>query len=92
LPDGYNTPSTALLLAIPPEYPLRAPGVLPYPVYVPSGMRYCGRLLAGVYARGPGWGNWQALCVTRFDFDPWHDDLLRVLEWVRALLTNPPTV
>lgn len=90
LPGGYNARTTQVLVGIPPQYPLRPPGLWPHAFFVAPGLRVHGRAHPHVVeGRGPGWGRWAWLCVTRIDWRPGRDDLRRSLEVVRAFLSEP---
>lgn len=90
LPAGYNAATTQVLLGIPPDYPLRPPGVLPYGIFVEPGLRYRGSHHCNIVeGRGPGWGRWAWLCLYRVDWNPRRDDLVRCLEMCRTVLSNP---
>lgn len=88
LPPGFSAPTIEVLLGLPPDYPLRGPGIWPHAIFVTPGLRYAGRALSHVVeGRGPGWGHWSWLCITRVDWRP-HDTLIRTLEMVRVFLSQ----
>lgn len=89
LPPDYNVPTTQVLAALPPDYPMRPPGILPFGLWLTRGLLYRGRRLYNlVDGPGPGWGSWSWVCLTRIDWRT-TDDLFRVLEIVRTVLSNP---
>jgi hypothetical protein len=90
LPAGYNAATTQVLVCIPPDYPLRPPGLLPHAAYIAPGLLYHGQVPYNVVERqGPGWGQWSWLCIVRIDWNPQRDDLVRVLEMIRTFLSYP---
>jgi hypothetical protein len=91
LPAGYNVATTQVLMSIPPDYPVRAPGPLPHGIYLPTGLKSQGRTPRHIMeGQGPGWGKWSWLCMYRIDWDSRRgDDLVRLLELVRAILSLP---
>ena len=90
LPAGYNVPVTQVLLGLPPDYPLRPSGLLPHGIFLTPGLRYHGRTHPNIVeGYGPGWGTWSWLCLVRVAWEPRRDDLVRCLEMVRAVLSNP---
>lgn len=89
LPPEFNVPTTAVLLRAPPDFPLRPIGLWPYAAWVGAGLRYRGNRVPDIVeGRGPGFGAWSWVCITRIDWRP-TDDLFRVLEIVRTVLSNP---
>lgn len=89
LPAGFNAATTPVLLGLPPDYPLRPPGVLPHGIFVMPALRFRGGLHPNIVeGRGPGWGQWAWLCVYRIEWDPRRDDLVRVLELARTVLSG----
>ena len=93
LPEGYNVSVTHVLMGIPSDYPLRPPGVLPHGIFLTPGLRYRGRMHPNIVeGQGPGWGAWSWLCLLRISWNPRRDDLVRCLELVRTVLSNPEGV
>jgi hypothetical protein len=92
LPVGFNAKTTPLLVGLPPDYPLRPPGVLPHGIFVRPGLRFRGGHHSNIVeGHGPGWDQWSWLCVYRINWDPRRDDLLRLLELARTVLSGAPT-
>lgn len=89
LPPGYNWRQSDVLIEIPEGYPDVPPGLGGDRIYFPEGLRYQGNRPLD-YHEGfgpPGWAWW---CYERIDWVPWRDNLLTLLETLRAHLTNPP--
>lgn len=92
LPPGYERHYMDILLEIPEDYPLSPPGLGSSRIYVPSPLRYDGRPLSDVYEGvAPGWGDWAWFCYQWIQWDPNQDDLVNLLEMVRADLSQPTT-
>ena len=92
LPPGFNRPRTEVLMGIPSDYPCSPPGIGKHRIYVPRDLRYRGRRLADLHSETtPGWGSWAWLCYQWIKWNPHRDNLLSLMEMVRADLTNPST-
>ena len=97
LPPKYNRKSTDLLIEIPRDYPLSPPGVGEYRVFVAPNLMFQGRRLRDLHPnttprfQTPGYGPWAWLCYEHITWEPHRDDLIHLLEMIRADLTNPPT-
>ena len=92
LPPGYNALYTDVLFQIPSGYPCSPPGVGQSLVYLPQGLRYQGRVLRDLHEEvTPSWGKWAWFCYQWIRWNPRRDDLIGLLEMVRADLTDPPT-
>lgn len=91
LPAGYNAPVIQVLLGIPPDYPMRPPGLLPHGIFITPGLLYHGRTHPNIiddgYELAPE--RWSWLCLRCVAWDPCRDDIVRCLELVREVLSNP---
>jgi hypothetical protein len=95
LPAGYNASTTNLFLNVPPDYPLSPPGIDPYPVFLPAGLKYHSRTPNDYHENRqpnftpPGWGSWAWFCFQDITWDPRRDNFIRFIEMVRADLSSP---
>jgi hypothetical protein len=73
---------------IPDDYPESPPGVGGSHILVPSDLRFRGREPKDFHPwAGPdGWAWW---CYERIDWDPCRDNLITLLEVIRAHMTHP---
>ena len=98
LPTGYNQQKTSILVELPADYPSSPPGIGKYRIYVSPTLRFYGRRLKDVHEGTtpiyltPGFGPWAWFCYQTINWDPLEDDLIVLLEMIRADLTDPPTV
>ena len=92
LPSGFNLTEIDILVEIPSRYPCSPPGIGNFRIYIPSQLRYKGKILKAVYSNvNPGWGDWAWLCYKQIKWDPTRDDLVSLMEIIRIDLTHPPT-
>lgn len=92
LPNGFNQRSCKVLIELPDDYPCSPPGVGGHRIYVPQSLLYQGRELKDFHSHSsPHPGDWAWLCFERIDWNATRDDLVRLLEMIRAYLTNPRT-
>jgi hypothetical protein len=99
LPPGFNWRTTNVLVELPLDYPQTPPGVGDSRVFVRTGLRFYGHMLADYYESRvrptyatPGFGPWAWVCYQHVRWNPLRDNLIRFLEMLRADLTNPPTI
>lgn len=90
LPPGYNEHKTRILLEIPKKYPLTPPGVGSSHVYVPSHLRYKGRVPTDFHKHS-GPKNWAWWCYEKIKWDSSKDNLITFFELMRIFMSNPPT-
>ena len=96
LPSGYNRRSIPVLIELPINYPLTPPGVGGNHIYVPGELRYEGCELRDIHEastpsfKTPGFSGWAWMCYEHIDWDSCRDDLITLIETIRADLTNPP--
>ncbi len=93
LPTGYNLSRIPILIEIPPDYPLSPPGVGSHRIFVPSSLRYHGRKPGDLHEGSnfrddPYWAWW---CYENIKWDPNYDDLIVLIEMIRADMKNPKT-
>lgn len=91
LPFGYNRTSIPILIQIPPDYPISPPGVGNHRIFMPSALRYNNRKPKDLhenlnFQRNPYWAWW---CYERINWNPMSDDLITLLEMIRADMQNP---
>ena len=96
LPPGYNLYEIPVLIELPPDYPLTPPGVGSSSIYVPGKLRYKGRKLRDIHKKTtpnfetPSFSGWAWMCYEHIDWDSCRDDLITLIERIRADLTTPP--
>lgn len=90
LPPGWNRSDTRMLVEIPEDYPFSPPGVGSSHIYLETGLRFKGRIPTdyheGYRIDGKGWA-W--LCYQSIDWQSQRDNLISLLERVRADLSKP---
>lgn len=97
LPPGYDFRWADLLIEIPCDYPLSPPGVGGNHIYVTPFLQFCGRDLKDLHYNWkpgyatPGFGPWGWWCYVQIRWCPKRDNLIRLVEMIRADMTNPPT-
>lgn len=97
LPPGYNCREASLLIELPLDYPVTPPGVGGHRVYVYPQLRFRGRALHDLHPERtpgyltPGFGPWAWWCYQRITWIPSRDDLIRLVEMIRADMFNPRT-
>lgn len=95
LPWGYNHSQIQVLIELPNDYPLSPPGVGSSGIFLPRSIRYHDRELRDLHPRTRPRvrcrGKWAWFCYQWIHWDPMWDDLVKLLEMVRADLTNPKT-
>ncbi len=90
LPPGFNCTHSDVLLEVPTDYPLTPPGVAAR-LYVRPDLRYQGHVIKSFYVKDlPRWGKWGWLCYRGIRWDPCSDNLVTLMEMIRADLTKPP--
>ena len=84
---GWNREATDVLIEIPKDYPLTGPGQPPYGVYLEEGLLRHGGWPEHYHVNGnrPGWAWW---CYEGIRWDPHRDDLITMLEAIRADLDS----
>lgn len=90
LPPGFDRPETRVLVGLPMDYPITPPVYLPNGIHLPTDLRFHGRRLAN--AEDQAQSGWSFLCYLHIQWNPHVDDLLRLLEMLRADLTAPSTL
>jgi len=91
LPPGYNFQSTRVLIYLPDDYPESPPGVGSSSVYVPTNLRYRGKVPDDFHEKiGPS-NEWAWWCYEWIKWDPCKDNLITFFELLRAHMTNPKT-
>ena len=90
LPPGWNRPHTRMLVEIPEDYPFSPPGVDPSRIFLETGLRFKGRVPTDYHEgyRIDGYG-WAWLCYQSIDWQTQRDNLISLLERVRADLSKP---
>ena len=90
LSPGWNRSQTQMLVQIPEDYPLSPPGTAGSYIYVEAGLRFGGRRPAD-YTEGHRFAGikWAWWCYENIGWDPLRDNLVTLLERVRADLSNP---
>ena len=90
LPPGWNRSRTRMRIDIPEDYRLSPPGVGDSSIYLDSGLRYLGRI-PNDYHEGHGVGGERLAwwCYQSMAWDPRRDNLITLLERVRADLSSP---
>ena len=91
LPVGFDQRTIRVLIEIPDDYPLSPPGIGNHLIYVSSGITLRGRRLRDVYSHvrpKSGQPGFSWFCYQRIDWDPRCDDLVTVIDLVRANLTT----
>ena len=93
LPQGYNCMMISILIEIPPDYPISPPGIGNYKIFLPKGLRYQGLILKDYHEHVlyKGSNKWCWVCYQNIQWDPNWDDLITLLEMIRADLNNPQT-
>jgi len=97
LPPGYDRSNIPVLIELPSNYPSTPPGIGSNRIYVPRGLRYRSQELCDVHEgtppnfQTPGWGEWSWLCYERIVWNSCRDDLITLIETLRADLTYPNT-
>ncbi|MCG2658880.1 MAG: hypothetical protein L6437_01360 [Kiritimatiellae bacterium] len=85
LPPGWNRNVTSVDVTIPADYPETPPGLLPGGVLLPADLRKRGLIPPHFY---PGYNNeygqWAWWCYTSIQWNPQRDDLITLLERLRA--------
>lgn len=85
LPPGWNRQVTSVFVNISYDYPESPPGLSSDGVLLPSDLRKNGRMPPNFY---PGhdneYGRWGWWCYQRIAWDPHRDDLISLLERIRA--------
>lgn len=90
LPPGYNRTHTDVLVEIPADYPLTPPGVTSRLCVAPD-LRYREQVIRSYDVKDvPGLGEWAWLCYRGIRWKPCSDNLVTLMEMLRADLTNPP--
>jgi hypothetical protein len=95
LPRGYDYREASLLIVLPQDYPVTPPGVGDHKVYVWPPLRFRGRPLKDLHPETtpgfltPGFGPWAWWCYQRIRWLPNRDDLVRLVEMIRADFINP---
>lgn len=90
VPPGFDRRETQVLVGLPMDYPITPPVYLPNGIHLPADLRFRGRPLASAPEQSqPGWS---FHCYSYIQWDPHVDDLLRLLEMLRADLTAPSTL
>ena len=94
LPPGYNYSAIRILLTLPNNYPVAAPGVGGSRVFVPISLRFKGRQPTDFH---PGVAPIDNLkkevawwCYESVSWQPCKDNLITFTELLRAHMTNPP--
>ena len=93
LPPGYNYARIPVLVEIPSDYPLSPPGIGDSRIYMPSDIQFRGKKLRDFnptinFRKDKRWG-W--FCYQEINWDPSVDNLIKLLEMIRADLHNPET-
>ena len=91
LPPGYNFQSIRVLIDLPDDYPENPPGVGASSVYVPTKLRYQGKVPDDFHKHNGPSNDWAWWCYERIDWDPCKDNLITFCELLRAHMTNPKT-
>lgn len=95
LPPGYDRNRIPVLIELPSNYPVTPPGVGDNRIYVPGSLRYGGRELEDIHEGStpnvatPGWDDWAWMCYEEIEWEPCRDDLITLIETIRADLTDP---
>ncbi len=90
LPPGWNRTHTRMRIQIPEDYPLSPPGVSSSPIFLETGLRYHGQVPRDYHKNCTvAEEGWAWLCYESIDWAPNRDNLISLLERVRADLTNP---
>ena len=87
LGPSWNRPTTDVLMETPEDYPVTGPGQRPYGIYLEEGLLRHGRTPEHYHPNGkrPGWV-W--FCYEGISWDPRRDDLIILLEALRADLED----
>ena len=92
LPPGFNSSAIDVLVDIPEGYPADPPGVEPSRIFLPTHLRYRGRMIKHFHTGiTPGWGHWAWFCYRWIKWNPHKDNLVTFIDMVRAHLTDPAT-
>ena len=97
LPPGYNVRRAKLLIELPGDYPLSPPGIGDSLIYVSPVLQFHGWDLKDLHPHRqpayptPGFGPWAWWCYEKIRWYPKRDNLIRLVEMIRADMTNPPT-
>lgn len=97
LPPGYDRDYIDLLVELPPDYPASPPGIGDNRIYMPPDVTFRGQRLRDLHSGKPkasplGFGPWAWLCYEAIHWDPMSDELITLIEMIRADLTDPPTL
>jgi hypothetical protein len=86
-PPHYNKTIIDVRMDIPKDYPLRPPGLSPHRIYLPTGLLFKGRTPHDYHpgVGPPGWAWW---CFEKIAWDPCRDDLITLIELLRATMTD----
>ena len=86
-PPGYNMRKIDPLITIPTNDPVGVPGLSPNRIYLPEGLLFRGKTPRDYHPEtGPkGWAWW---CFAEIKWDPCRDDLITLIELLRATMTD----
>ncbi len=88
LPPDYNYQSIDVLVELPKDYPCTPPGVATR-IYLSKKLRFKNRMPKHLHeGTNPGWGDWAWFCYEKIDWNPVRDDLIKLMEMIRADLTD----
>ena len=86
-PPGYNRSTIDVRIGIPEDFPVSPPGLAPHWICLPEGLRFKGKKPKD-YHPGIGPRGWAWWCFERIEWDPCRDDLITLIEILRATMTE----